>query len=61
MFLRTFGGQVYLKKLLTYSNSLKKDISVEAKERFLNFSNKYLEVEKLNRKEMIEFGKIKMY
>lgn len=60
MFLRTFWRPSLFKKtFLTYSNSLKKDISVEAKERFLNFSNKYLEVEKLNRKEMIEFGKNK--
>ena len=60
MFLRTFWRpNLFKKTFLTYSNSLKKDISVEVKEKFLNFSNEYLEVEKLNKKEMIEFGKNK--
>ena len=58
MFLRTFWRpNLFKKTFLTYSNSLKKDISEEIKRKFLDFSVKNLKVKEMNKKEMRNFGK----
>lgn len=60
MFLRTFWRPSLLKKtLLTYKNSLKKEIDIETKEAFLKFYDEKLKPSKYSWKELKSYAKQK--
>lgn len=60
MFIRTiWRPKLFLKTFFTYKKSLSKNITQESKEKFFRFSKEYLKVNKMEKKEMIKYGKEK--
>jgi hypothetical protein len=60
MFLRTiWRPKLLIKTFFTYKKTLNKNITQGSKEKFFKFSEKYLKVNKMNKKEMRRYGKEK--